>query len=459
MNYKLSDFCHFIDGDHNLVALYNALTLGMVIVDKNTASFLHKKKDSVISFEESSSHLEEQLLGQKIIFPLGKRQDIDDYLQIQEGLSIKRIGILYLILNDACNINCKYCFIENEMPSNYVHKKMLFEVAKRGIDLFVKTLQTGHHVTEPQIILYGGEPFTNPKVIREIIEYISRLKKTNCLPSETSITINTNGTLIDTGVIDILKGAENLNIAISIDGPKEIHDYSRPYYNGAGTFDDIMSGYDLLLKNNITAGFCCTINKYNIDKLKDIAKWFVNEMKAKSLGFNILIESQGIENIRGDSYEYSKKVAEKIVECFKYFREKGVHEDRIMRKVNSFVDGTIYYYDCGGCGQQIVVTPDNMIGVCQGYCSSKKHFVKLDNEFDPLKHQIWEKWRYRSPLFMSQCKNCIALSVCGGGCPYSAEKRNGDIYELDDVFCVHAKYTTEYLIKDLLKQYYTDDKI
>lgn len=443
------------------MAVYNALTLGMVIVDNNTASFLQRKRNTVFSFNEEfndnsydSRNLKEILLKQKIIFPLGKRQDIDDYMQIQEALSVKQIGILYLLLNDACNINCKYCFIENNMPSNYKYNKMSSDTAKRGIDLFVRSFQTSHHVTEPQIIIYGGEPFTNLKVLGEVLEYISELQKTNCLPDETMITINTNGTLVNNKIISILKKLENINIAISLDGPKEIHDYSRPYFDGSGTYDDIMRGYDLLLKNNISAGFSCTITKKNVEHLEDIAKWFVKELKAKSLGFNILIESEGIEDIRGNAFEYSKRVAEKVIECFKYFREHGIYEDRIMRKINSFVDGYIYYYDCGGCGQQIVITPDNMVGVCQGYCSSKKYFVEFDNNFDPLQHPIWEKWRYRSPLFMTQCRNCIALSICGGGCPYSSEKRNGDIYELDDIFCVHAKYTVEFLIKDLLKQYY-----
>lgn len=53
---------------------------------------------------------------------------------------------------------------------------------------------------------------------------------------------------------------------------------------------------------------------------------------------------------------------------------------------------------------------------------------------------------------MPQCRDCIALSVCGGGCPFSADERNGSIWELDDIFCVHAKKTTEFLIKDLISQ-------
>lgn len=83
---------------------------------------------------------------------------------------------------------------------------------------------------------------------------------------------------------------------------------------------------------------------------------------------------------------------------------------------------------------------------------NEKYFVNIDDGFDPHSHPIWDEWRHRSPLFMEQCKNCIALSVCGGGCPYSANVRSGSIWEIDESYCVHAKATTEFLIKDLIKK-------
>ena len=51
---------------------------------------------------------------------------------------------------------------------------------------------------------------------------------------------------------------------------------------------------------------------------------------------------------------------------------------------------------------------------------------------------------------MPACRDCIALSVCGGGCPYSADLRHGSIWALDDVFCVHATATVEFLLKNLI---------
>ncbi len=308
------------------------------------------------------------------------------------------------------------------------------------------------NVEEPQIIFYGGEPLVNFPVIESTLQYIEGLKSSGELPQNTFITINTNGTLINKNFVSILRMFKNINVAISLDGPKEIHNQCRKYRSGLGSFDDAIKGYRLLTENGVNTGVCCTISKYNVERLEEISKWFVNGLGATSISFNILIESGGIESIRGDARAYAKKAARQIINCYRFFRAKGVYEDRIMRKVNAFVEGYIYYNDCGGCGEQIVVAPDGMVGVCQGYCGSRKYFIRPDSSFDPRAHPIWEEWKFRSPLFMKQCYDCIALSVCGGGCPYSADKSKGSIWELDDAFCIHAKATARFLIKDLMEK-------
>ena len=65
---------------------------------------------------------------------------------------------------------------------------------------------------------------------------------------------------------------------------------------------------------------------------------------------------------------------------------------------------------------------------------------------------FWKQWRKRSPLTNEECKSCIALGNCGDGCPYSAYQTNGRLDALDKKFCIHAKATTCFLIRDLWEQ-------
>jgi len=391
-----------------------------------------------------------KILSENKIIVDDSLSETDDLKIIQDRLQHKRIGILYLILSDHCNLACRYCFVENAMPEIYAKKHMSVDIAQKAIDLFAKCLSDGCSVDEPQIILYGGEPFINPNVLEFVLGYITKLKNEGRLPNNTSVTVNTNGTLITKSMVDVLKGFDKLTVALSLDGPKSIHDLCRPYHNGKGTFEDVMRVFSLLKSNGINPGLCCTISKYNVDDLLGIAKWFVTDLGIRSLGFNIMIDNTHSGALCGDVHDYAVKVSEKLIECFKYFREVGVYEDRMMRKVNSFVDGMLYLYDCGGCGQQIVIAPDGSTGVCQGYLGTRKYFLPPEEVVDPLSHEQWSEWRLRSPLNMSQCSNCIALGICGGGCPFNAHMRNGSIWSLDEVFCVHAKASTKFLIDDLV---------
>ena len=59
MNYRISEFCHFVSGENGFVALYNALTLGVVIVTEQIADVLKSASGRIVS-SESFAFLDEQ---------------------------------------------------------------------------------------------------------------------------------------------------------------------------------------------------------------------------------------------------------------------------------------------------------------------------------------------------------------------------------------------------------------
>ena len=199
----------------------------------------------------------------------------------------------------------------------------------------------------------------------------------------------------------------------------------------------------------VKTGICVTIDQHNLFQMTEIVQWLADELDAKGMGFNILIENRD-NPTSSERVQYSEIVARKLIESFKVAREKGIYEDRMMRRVKNFIDKTPVLSDCGGCGLQIVVSPNGNIGVCQAFCGEKKFFVAESFEtFEPESHPFWKQWRKRSPLSTEACKSCIALGNCGGGCPYNAYRTKGAIDALDERFCVHAQATTNFLIQDL----------
>ena len=297
-------------------------------------------------------------------------------------------------------------------------------------------------------MIYGGEPTLNKEVLLETLKYIDALKEKGDLPKTVSVTLNTNGILLDEEILTQCKTSGAV-VAISIDGPKEIHDQMRIYSSGKGTFDEVIRSYWLAKKSGVKTGICVTIDQHNISKMKEIVHWLADELDARGMGFNILIENSIVQP-ENRHYDYAELIAQKLIESFKVARSKGVYEDRMMRRVKNFLDKEPVLSDCGGCGLQIVVSPDSKIGVCQAFCGTKEFFVAEPFEtFEPESHPFWKQWRKRSPLANEICKNCIALGNCGGGCPYNAYRTKGRIDALDERFCAHAKATTYFLIRDL----------
>lgn len=453
-NYRLSPFTHFVPADNGYVGILNSLNLGVVGVPSAVADKLSSLKSRPTDISTlrtiAGSALLQTLRRQRLLLPVGSRQ-LDDLVIAQEHLNHASIGILYLLLSDACNIQCNYCYFEGAIPPGYQFSRMPFDIAQRGLDLFAKIIPTSlsKGLEEPQIILYGGEPFLNWPVMERVLEYVASRTSEGILPPSTSVTINTNGTLISPEIARELRRFSFVTVAVSIDGPREVHDRCRVKGRGKGTFEAADRGIRYLQENDVQVGLCCTLADHNLDHAEEILLWLRENYGVASVGFNLLLQAPNTPRL---PHAYAERAAEKLISCFKLAREHGIYEDRIMRKVKSFVDGEIYYYDCGGCGQQLVVSPDGHVGVCQAYCGTRRNFVPLTEDLDPDSHPLWMEWRRRSPIGIEKCRDCIALGNCGGGCAFSAEIQGGSIWELDESFCHFSKEVVRFLVRDLLHQ-------
>jgi uncharacterized protein len=241
------------------------------------------------------------------------------------------------------------------------------DVAKHAVDMFVRSVEksVADGYKDQQIVIYGGEPTLNKDTLVFALNYIVRVKKEKKLPDSVGVTINTNGIKLDEDIIESAKKA-GATIAISIDGPPQVHDKLRVYPDGKPTLKNVIEKYQLAKSMGAKTGLCCTVDNHNLGRLTSVLGWLSDELDVKGMGFNILLENK--RNLSDEEYDnYSRETAEELIECFKLARSKGIYEDRIMRRVKNFVEKTPVYSDCGGCGLQVVVAPNGDIGVCQAF--------------------------------------------------------------------------------------------
>lgn len=204
----------------------------------------------------------------------------------------------------------------------------------------------------------------------------------------------------------------------------------------------------MIKEKNFTVGLSITLTEETIASVDKIIE-LLNEYNINEISFNILYSTRNYRVAE----DYYQRATQFIIDFYKQARRLGIYEDRIMRKINAFVESRLYLSDCAATsGSQIVVLPDGRVGICQGCVESKDYFFTDVNNRTPLENnELMLEWSRLSPINKSECLTCEALGICGGGCPISARNNSldGTIEDVDRNFCVHARNVLRFMIEDL----------
>ncbi len=147
------------------------------------------------------------------------------------------IDTAILKVASACNIDCRYCYVYNMGDTGWARgpKQMSRETCEAAAkELGRVAREQGHPFV---VVLHGGEPLLLGAANLEYM--ISTLGA--ALPPESPISIQTNGILINSAILDLCSRA-GVTLSVSIDGPRHVHDRNRVGFDGVGTFDKVLGG-------------------------------------------------------------------------------------------------------------------------------------------------------------------------------------------------------------------------
>ncbi len=151
------------------------------------------------------------------------------------------IDTILIKVASRCNIDCSYCYVYHMGDDNWSRQsKFMSDETIEAMCHQMAQLSVSQDKLF-SIVLHGGEPF---------LMGVSRLRKLlsslrNVLSADYPISIQSNGVLITNEILDVC-AEYNASVAISIDGPKEIHDKFRIGHKAEGTFDAVIKGIELL---------------------------------------------------------------------------------------------------------------------------------------------------------------------------------------------------------------------
>ena len=143
-----------------------------------------------------------------------------------------------ILLTNRCNMACKYCFEKDKGTDDMDEKKLL---------------EYYSHNPCTSTFPFGGEPLLRLPLLLKIIDAvvdnrnIQRKRKEELLKKLR--TVITNGILVKNN-IDKIKEYK-LEMQISFDGPKKVHDTYRVFPNGKGTYDKCIEAVEICVKEKI----------------------------------------------------------------------------------------------------------------------------------------------------------------------------------------------------------------
>jgi radical SAM protein with 4Fe4S-binding SPASM domain len=329
-----------------------------------------------------------------------------------------QLEVVAIAFTNRCNLDCQHCGYDR------LNRDQGLELP---VSFFVKLLAEALSLGAKAVNITGGEIFLR----RDTFDLI-----TKAVAMGYFVTLESNGTLITDADIAMLKTfGKQIHIAISLDGiSREVHEKIR----GPNTFDKTVALLRRLSEEGIPSRINTVLQIGNISEVPDIAKFAVEEL---GIGFRllpfILEHGKGVCSCKTDGVPYEE--IEKLNESFLYpfMRSKGKKAAITIGLKMALVPVDITGHLICPWGQSMIgVGPTGIASLCH-VTNNLPEFVFGDLKETSLT-EIWlnnerlKQFRTFDPdALKGVCGNCLARSVCRGGCRLSAFSNYGEFLAPD----------------------------
>lgn len=339
------------------------------------------------------------------------------------------VGIRSLTINvtQICNLKCTYCAAGGDGTYGSAQTKINVEKTLPQLKFFLERVPEGGRFN---ITFLGGEPLLYPDGIQEIGNYVRLM--TAGRKVQVSFSIVTNGTLINEKTLAVLKSLK-ANVTVSVDGPAETNDKSRPSKDGRSSTALVVEGVQQLRGACDELGLLTLHGVFHRDNLELL----------KAYDFYLALGA--------DRYEFTYSVEENDDASNKQFLDQmnliaakaydlgGEHE---LRKVGVF-DQYFKALDnqqqtenfCGSGKSFLMMDARNNLYTCPWEVGNKQEQVGQGVDVDFARMEAEQ-----APLIeKNNCQSCWARFLCGGGCMFIHKKGTGSKHQKDGQFCFRTR--------------------
>lgn len=333
-----------------------------------------------------------------------------------------------LHMTRRCNLKCTYCYAECAAGSApKVDNDMTLETAQRAVDLLLARSEQRAH-----LVFFGGEPVLRLDRIEATMRY--GREAAGRAGKRLSFELTTNGTVGTERLIALVR-RYSATVAVSIDGPREVHDTHRVWGNGLGSFDRIDRNLDRMLAEIPWLIASSVVTPHTVGQLSRSVGFLLER------GFRIVVTSP----------DHSAQWTQRHVRVLRgEVGRIGKLYERHMRRGKKFflscIDSAIRTHvrgdseesaSCGAGRSHLSVSPSGTLYPCVQFVGSEQPdspwaLGDVRGGVDPARQQALLPQLSGSS---SECGGCELKQRCASGCPCANLAATGRLDRVSPIQC------------------------
>lgn len=330
------------------------------------------------------------------------------------------LSLLIKPVSGLCNMRCRYCFYTDVAQNRCVEHYgiMTDEVLTQLVKTALADAQGSC-----TFVFQGGEPtLAGLGFYRRLIEL---QQEHNVHGVQIFNSVQTNGYTIDEEWAKFF-AEHHFLVGLSLDGPKDVHNYMRQNSAGEGTFDRVMEAVKLFNRYKVEYNILTVVNKRVAENAKAVYSFF------RSRGFRYLQFIECIDPFDSLPRDYSltaKDLEQFLKTTFdEYYKDFQKGQYISVRGFDNYIS-MLMTGRAESCG---------MNGVCSAY-----HLIEANGDVYPCDFYVLDRYRMgnimthtlgelsASPIarefvresypIREECRRCKWYPLCHGGCRRNRE--------------------------------------
>lgn len=322
-----------------------------------------------------------------------------------------------------CNLDCEYCFY---LRKEDLYQGSSFRMGDQALESYVRQYIAAQHVPEVNFAWQGGEPtLMGLDFFRSAVMYQKKYARPG---KRIENALQTNGTLLDDEWCKFF--AENrFLIGISLDGPREAHDFYRKDKGSAPTFDRVLRAVQLLKKHKVDFNILTCVSAANVEQPLEVYHFLRDEIGAEYIQFIPIIERENATGFQEGTALTSRSITgEQYGRFLISIFDEWVRRDVGMVFVQMFDTALGRWLGAPGglcvfqetCGLALALEHNGDVYSCDHFVEPRHRLGNLlETPLTELVGSVQQKQfgldkRESLPRY---CRECPVLFACNGGCP------------------------------------------